>query len=356
MTDILPELKRADQRIIPVDHSEIRLFTVVRDEELRLPNFLTHYRQLGVQRFFVINNKSRDNTRDYVLAQPDCHLFDTNASFLTSQSGVKWLNSLLGVYGTGHWIVYADADELLVYPHYEHHKLPELCDWMDQHGYQGIYSLMLDMYSDQSLGQISYAKGGSLLAACPWLDRHYVFVPRLSLSFGKRPFPEFEPIGGPRLRLCYPNQNTNRLWPRLQAKLRYRYNKLAHRLCWPQLPGERPATQAFKLPLIKWQQDYGYITSHRLNPVALAPVTGAVLHFKYLQDFTTKVQHALQTKEHYDCSSEYAIYAQLLADNPSLTFMYEGSQFYRDSQQLVDLCLIKDDADWVSYARAQADA
>lgn len=354
MTNILPELVWAGGKPIPDVPNEIRLFTLVRDEALRLPNFLAHYRMLGVQRFFIINNRSQDETRDYVLAQPDCHLFDAEASFLTSRAGVTWLNSLLEAYGAGHWTIYVDADELLVYPHYESRRLPELCRWLDRHGYQGLYALMLDMYSEKPLARINYAKGGSLLAVCSWFDRDYHFVPRLGLPFGKKPFPEFEPIGGPRLRLCYPSQNTRRLWPRFKVKLRYRYNRLAKKLRLPQLTGERPATQAFKLPLIKWQHGYGYITSHRLNPVTLAPITGVVLHFKYLQDFTARVKHALQTKEHYDGSSEYARYAELLAENPSLTFMYEGSQSYRNSQQLIDLHLIKDDPDWAETEKAAA--
>jgi hypothetical protein len=342
-----PELVRVDNRIIGDDPNEKRLFTVMRDEALRLPNFLDHYRQLGVQRFFIINNCSRDDTCDYVLAQPDCHLFNAASSFLAARAGVNWLNALLAVYGVGHWILYVDADELLVYPQCEDRKLSELCDWMDHGGYQGLYALMLDMYSNKPIANVKYARNDSMITACPWFDRHYSFVLRVSLPFTKKLFPEFEPIGGPRFRLCYPHQNTDQLWPRLVPKLRYRFNKLAKKLRLPCWRGEYPAMQAFKLPLIKWQAANRYITNHRTNFVRLAPITGAVLHFKYLQDFAQRVEAALQTKEHYDGSAEYNRYAELLAADPDLSFMYAGSHRYRDSLQLVELLLIKNDPEWM---------
>jgi hypothetical protein len=62
----------------------------VRDEMLRLPETHSHYRRLGVARFFVVDNASTDGTAEFVLAQPDCHVFTTTASYAESGYGVEW--------------------------------------------------------------------------------------------------------------------------------------------------------------------------------------------------------------------------------------------------------------------------
>jgi hypothetical protein len=73
-------LQKLDSKRIPNNRNEIRAFVGVRNELARLPNFLEYHRQLGVDRFFVMDNESDDGTRDYVLSQPDCHCFHTEGS------------------------------------------------------------------------------------------------------------------------------------------------------------------------------------------------------------------------------------------------------------------------------------
>ncbi|WP_273215966.1 hypothetical protein [Runella zeae] len=45
-------IKRIDNQFIPKNISEIRLFAIMRNESLRLPHFMTYYKNLGVERFF----------------------------------------------------------------------------------------------------------------------------------------------------------------------------------------------------------------------------------------------------------------------------------------------------------------
>ena len=74
MATLHAELVRRDARHIGTDRDEIRLFAVIRDETLRLPYFLEYYRQLGVARFFFIDNLSKDGSGEYLLQQPGCHV------------------------------------------------------------------------------------------------------------------------------------------------------------------------------------------------------------------------------------------------------------------------------------------
>ncbi len=77
-----------DGKPIPDVSGEIRLLTKCRNESLRLPAFLRHYRQLGVHRFFVADNASTDGTTtEYLTQQPDVHVFRTDQSFRSARGG-----------------------------------------------------------------------------------------------------------------------------------------------------------------------------------------------------------------------------------------------------------------------------
>lgn len=343
MTSPHSEMVRRDRRPIRDDKNEVRLFAVMRDEMLRLPYFLDYYRQLGVSRFFLIDNGSSDGLGDYILEQPDCHLFFTNASYGKSLAGVHWLNALLDLYGEGHWIVLADADELLVYPGCEETDLPHFCDWLSQGEYRAVYTLLLDMYSALPMHEVNYQEGEDFRTACPYHDSEYFTVRR----YGFPAFPPFEHIGGPRLRLCFNEQNTPAMWPRLKVKLTRRSLSAAHRAGFlKRYPAPTVATQAFKVPLVRWTRGDAFINSHRLNPVKLAPVTGALLHFKYFQDFRKRIEDALDHGEHYAGSAEYRRYAELLKQNPNLSLADGRSVLYRSSQDLIDRGLVRADIEW----------
>ncbi|MFX8828798.1 glycosyltransferase family 2 protein, partial [Acinetobacter baumannii] len=92
------------QKPVSDNKAEIRLFGVVRNENLRLPAFLDHYRKLGVSRFFFVSNASTDGTNEFLLAQPDCHVFHTAGSYAKVKAGLGWLNPLITEFGTDHWI------------------------------------------------------------------------------------------------------------------------------------------------------------------------------------------------------------------------------------------------------------
>jgi Glycosyl transferase family 2 len=164
-------LERLDGRPIPAPESEIRLFTRLRNEFLRLPWFLDFYRGQGVDRFFVVDNGSDDGTRDLLLAQPDVHLFLTTDSYAAYGGGMRWLNELLERHGSGTWCLTVDVDELLAYPHAERLGLRGLTTHLDRRGRQALRGFMLDMYAEESLHRVTYNPGDDPLATCRCFDR-----------------------------------------------------------------------------------------------------------------------------------------------------------------------------------------
>ncbi len=94
-------LYRLDRHPIPPALGEIRLFTRLRSQAHRLPAFLAFYRAQGIDRFFIVDNGSDDGTRDYLLAQPDVHLYLTTDAYAEYGGGMRWLNELLVEHGSG---------------------------------------------------------------------------------------------------------------------------------------------------------------------------------------------------------------------------------------------------------------
>lgn len=295
----------------------ILAFATIRNEMLRLPAFLDHYRKLGVDHFLIVDNESDDGTTDYLKAQPDVSLWTTSHSYRLSRFGMDWLGWLLWQYGHGHWCLTVDADELLVYPHSDRRDLRTLTGWLDKQQRPSFGALMLDMYPKGPLEDTPYQAGDDPIKTLCWFDadnyRH-------------------------RIHPYYGN-----LW--IQGGVR-------KRVFFADAPDRAPTLN--KTPLVRWHWRCVYVSStHQMLPRNLhdvfdfegnSKVSGALLHTKFLPNIGQKSAEELQRKEHFQNSERYQGYHQRLADNPTL--WHEGSTRYEGPAQLVDLGLMSK-GDWV---------
>ena len=85
---------------------------------------------------------------------------------------------------------------------------------------------------------------------------------------------------------------------------------------------------------------------HGVSPKKVAPETGVLLHFKFLQDFHAKAVDEAARGEYSEGAAEYRRYAAALDRNPRITFMYEGSARFEGTSQLVRLGLMQDTDAW----------
>jgi hypothetical protein len=322
---------------------EILAFSKCRNERLRLPAFLSHYRGLGVNRFFIVDNDSSDGTTEYLTGQPDVHLFRTANRFSEARGGIDWLNALLREFGVGSWCVSADIDELLVYPGSERTSLHTLTAYLDRHGYEALACLLLDLYPAGPLKECPYKAGDDLPAAAPYFDAG---------PYEKLPVdlcPEVLIRGGMRQRVFYPEFRTRGLGAKLYEVM---HGRAARRVPFlrdvPWLRARRRRTPPVltKVPLIRWDGTSRYLSPHWVSRKIVAPDTGALLHFKFLADFHVRALQETARGEHYDGASEYQRYAQKLNQNPDIAFMYEGSTHFEGTAQLVRLGLIHDTPAW----------
>ena len=266
---------------------------VVKDEAARLPFVLEYYRRIGVDHFLVLDNRSTDGIRELVLAEPDVSLFAADGVYGRSRFGNDWVNGLLRRHCVGKWILWIDADELLVFSRRPDARLPELLDELDRRGRRSLPTLMLDMYSDRAAEENIVRPGDDPLAVCRLYDRSgYVHHtdPFTRATWTK---------GGVRGRLFFSAD----VW-------------------------RGPALN--KTPLVKWAWHYQFLKSaHELWPAHLNEGTtaaGLLLHFKFTSTSVRKMVDVDVRSQHtaeYDAYT--AVHEASFVGEPTATFVDAGS-------------------------------
>ena len=291
--------------------TDILLFSTIRNEEIRLPFFLKNYRNLGVNHFILVDNHSSDGSLALLKGQPDISIWQTGHSYKTSHFGVDWLNCLQSRYGHGHWTLVVDPDEFFIYPFCDNRPLRALTDWLDANETRSFGAMLLDMYPKGPILDQTYRSGQDPLEITNWFD--------------------------PGNYTVEPNDRFRNLWIQGGPRARVFFAKT---------PRRAPALN--KIPLVKWQRGYTYISStHMLLPRGLNVVydtnggerlSGLLLHTKFLNTFHIKVQEEATRQTHYAKSLEYKTYAHALRPNPDL--WCEWSEKFTGWQQLETLGLM----------------
>lgn len=287
------------------------MFACLRNEMLRLPYFLKHYRRLGVDQFLLVDNGSDDGTVEFLLDQPDVSLWQANASYKAGRFGMDWITALQWKHGADHWCVTADIDELLIYPDWENRTLHHLTDMLESDGLKAMGALMLDMYPKGPVGNHVYHPGDDPTTLLSWFDA-YGYWAQLQPRMGN-------------------------LWVQGGARAR----------CFFAGAPERAPTLN-KIPLIYWQRPYVYVNStHNVLPPGVNKVydapgrqkpNGILLHTKFLPDAPQRARQEQGRGEHFANAELYKDYYASLGENPDL--WCAESEHYQGWQQLVSLGLL----------------
>ncbi|MFN3275212.1 MAG: glycosyltransferase family 2 protein [Paracoccus sp. (in: a-proteobacteria)] len=284
-------LRPIADRTAAITPDAILAVVTIRNEALRLPEFLAHYRGLGVDHFLIVDNDSDDGSTEYLAAQPDVSLWHCGDSYRAARFGIDWAGALLWRYGHRHWCLTVDADELLIYPGHDGRDLHALTAYLDAQGVAGLGALMLDLYPQGPLGTADAPEGAALTDRLPWFD-----------------------AGPHRSRRMMPRRN---LW--VQGGVR-------DRAFFADRPQRAPTLN--KLPLIRWRRGYAYFNSThsmlppRLNLLWDGPgdprLSGVLLHSKFLPEIIGKSQEELDRRQHFVDPDLYRSYHQDLTDAPVL--------------------------------------
>lgn len=277
-------------------------FMCLRNETLRLPHLLSHYRALGVGHFLVITHDSTDGSNDWLLTQPDVSLWQAGSSYRASRFGMDWINWLLFRHGHGHWCLTVDADELAVLPYGPEMTLPALTDRLDARGRATFGTLMVDLYPQGRISETAYTPGDNPVDAVPWFDPGPYSVTWHAASRSRLM------QGGARARVFHSDQ-------------------------------PRRAPTLNKIPLVRWNRRFAYLNGthtllpRRLNNASADAPTGVLLHTKFLPDAVARAVEEKARREHFNDPDAFAAYYDALAADPVL--WTPGSRRYAGWQTLV---------------------
>lgn len=280
------DLRLAGGHFSPPAQGGIIAISIVRNELPRLEGFLQHHRRLGVDGFVIVDNASQDGTAEYLAAQDDVRLYTTEQSFSQSQFGMRWLNQVIDMHAKG-WVLYADADERLVFPASEQRSLAQLTDHLLVRGEAVVPGVMLDLFPGAD-GQ-------------DWFD-----PPRLRPSMN---CPFVEASGGARRRLFGTTVTLS------------------------------------KAPLINAAAGVRYLGSHHTTPAPVSRVTAALLHhhLDYLFDpqHVARMADEAARAEHSDHAVDRRRTLAMAKDLRGQDLRGPMSVAYSGTAQLLELGLIR---------------
>ena len=276
----------------------IPLAAVVRNERSLVSAFLAHYRLLGVDRFFIVDNGSSDGTLDVLAAAPDVDLWTTSASFAAANQGRLWIDGLLWKRAKERWILHVDADEFLVFVGMNRGGLRGLISQLEWRRQRRLFAPMLDVYSDQPIRDTTIEAIDHPLSICRWFD-------------GEAEFAEVQEYG---------------MWVVGGAR---------RRLFFADVPERRPGLS--KYPLVYYDKDTTFIGCHTPTPYKrnfLVPYA-RLLHVKLHAGFENHAIRAVAEKEHWENAIEYRRYLEVLSATPDLNAHFPNSRRYDGPECLV---------------------
>lgn len=291
------ELKRLDAHALPEVADEIRVYTVIRNERWRLAWFCDYYRSIGVDRFFFVDNGSTDGSMEWLLEQPDVHVFYTEASYGGAYSGMQWVNALVDRFGRAGWTMYVDVDEAFVFPDIERVGLAGLVKHMEREGSDLVQSFMLDMFTDapQDLPADGFER--NFIRNYPLFENRYDITPS--------PFCPYVHTSGGVRRIFGHHENLT------------------------------------KTPFIRGGRNIRFLlSSHRVTPGRVSEVRGACLHFKLAGDYQAIFEEDLKNNSRIGyCRIRHQAYVDLLGED-GIDFRSDFTLRYESSETLLEAGLI----------------
>ena len=275
------------------------LSAICRNEMYFLPEFLSHYRNIGIDHFVFLDDRSTDGTPDYLASQPDVSILASDFTYGTTvvpSSGPfagksirmqnLWRNQLLDEYCSGGWAIHCDLDEFLSVP--EGRDLPGLVADPEISNGNAVYCAMLDMYPETIRAQDDLA-----------------FSPSDGWFFDATQHISVRPNS---VRIVYPGARARLFHEHGLSKntLGNALKSYAFGYAYPKLNNVR------KPVLIRVDGKTHLRSSHAIFGKSHSTAMLALKHFKFCGDLRRRVKQFQQEKAHVHGSREYASMDRLL--------------------------------------------
>lgn len=252
------------------------------------------------------------------------------------------------------WVLFVDFDELIVYPGWPHVALPDYCAELSGAGFDALFATMIDMYPHSPIDKCRYMPGSPFLEYAPFFDGgNYRLLHRRQKS--EYPVPAFVVHGGARERLFFSGRKRNanlldrwflrRFLSLQQSPMGENADRILRRIAFSFVRGALPSRPPWmsKIPLLFWRKGTRFSGGvHALKPsYDLAREWGALLHFKYFDDFFDKADEAALREQHTNYGAQYKRYRALRAELACAGLSFDGSVRFDGFDSLVSRQMVR---------------
>lgn len=295
-------------------NADLTVFAVIKDEMFFLPAFLAHYRALGAGRFVFVDDRSADGSRDFLAAQPDCTILESDHGYGDRldglRAGQRWKEALAQGCAGGRWGLLVDADEFLAL---DAPTLKALIARLDAQGLSTALAALIDLYPETVA---TVRRGADQLD----LEEEW--------WFDAGPCVAHDPAEGPPVALGdgVKGRLARRFGLMRAEGERGRLDGLLRRLGRP-----RPASfgfKTYKTPLVKVSPELRLHNSHWITPAAAPPDILPLAHYRFTPDLQRRIPSALASRAYAMESKAYVVYDAILdrLERTGGSFLFEGSR------------------------------
>lgn len=327
------------------------------NEALRLEHFLEFHKSAGIDQFLVVDNASSDGSSEILENDPAVFLFPSKAKYSECKS--VWREMLADLYLADRWTVFLDVDELFIHPSWPRTSIADYCQRLDNHGFDCLMTIMVDMYPEGDLAKCHYVPGTPFLDVAPMFDvGNYRMESYSRKSLSNWPTPPVHVRGGARERLFHSHVTHGGFWfdraishavfgldrSLKPTKARRLLDRLVSKWVNRADTGIGLPNMS-KISIIRWPKGAKFRGGvHQMNrKMALAPDIGALLHFKYFDDFTKRVRYLAERGQHVEGGAHYKLYAQSSDRLTSTGITFAQSHRFENVNSLIRVGLMRNE-------------
>ena len=324
------------------DPEAMTLCAVGRNEMYFLPAFLEHYRKLGIEQFAILNDRSSDGTKEFLLSQPDVVLFESKYRFFDEVDLPKamvdkmlnwriihiWRTILYARFAKNRWAILTDLDEFIQLPPGQ--TFQDIARMLDRNGSNLVYGLMLDVYPETLSDLAAMANQREIDPAANW---YFDAEPHLKLR--KHNFPKtLHPGARARLYSAYKITRPYQTPDAPKSKYRIWWKRVKHSRFGTKIP---VYNNIYKPLMAKWPKGSYFRDSHRTSIEGSHQILLPFQHYRFTGAIYAKIDMAIRENSYSAGSRDHHLLSELLlkmkaAGNP--TFLYKNSRVLQNFDDL----------------------
>ena len=282
---------------VEVTKSDLIAICIAKNDLIKIKKFITYHRNLGIDKFVILDNDSTDGSLEWLSKQDDVVLMQTKIPYTTNRRE-GWVNRIIAHYGDERWYFVADSDELLDYNNSENMTIKDVINFYKKNGIVRGRAVMIDMYATAPY----YSKGKleNFYEECKFFDSDtYYSSPRRYINLV---------CGGPRERVF------------------------------------KEAPWLTKYPLFYFRKQDVECKSHFLFPFKknLNTECNIVLkHYKFQPSEYEKYKKIAEDGNYFKGSKQYKNYVKVWKKMKELNFMCDSTLEYKNSNSLAKINVYK---------------